>query len=142
MSLRGAGAWIAVAAANGAMAVAAGAYAAHGLEARAGSQAVAWAATASQYQMAHALALLAVTAFLQGRSGGRRPFGLARWAFLLGIALFCGSLYALAFGAPRWVSAAAPIGGTTLILGWLAAAVGGIGLGRDAGDRAGDGEAA
>jgi uncharacterized membrane protein YgdD (TMEM256/DUF423 family) len=33
--------------------------------------------------------------------------------------LFPGALYALAFGAPRWMGAVAPIGGIAFILGWL-----------------------
>jgi len=48
---------------------------------------------------------------------------LAGWLFLAGIALFSGSLYALALGAPKWLGAVAPLGGTAFILGWLAFAV-------------------
>jgi len=32
--------------------------------------------------------------------------------------LFCGSLYALALGAPRWIGAVTPVGGLALIAGW------------------------
>lgn len=45
---------------------------------------------------------------------------LAGWLFLAGIALFSGSLYALALGAPKWLGAVAPLGGTAFVLGWLA----------------------
>jgi uncharacterized membrane protein YgdD (TMEM256/DUF423 family) len=48
---------------------------------------------------------------------------LAGWLFLAGIALFSGSLYALALGAPKWLGAVAPLGGTAFVLGWLAFAV-------------------
>jgi uncharacterized membrane protein YgdD (TMEM256/DUF423 family) len=37
--------------------------------------------------------------------------------------LFSGSLYALALGAPKWLGAVVPLGGTAFILGWLAFAV-------------------
>ena len=47
--------------------------------------------------------------------------GLARtaWLFVTGIALFCGSLYALALGAPHAVGLATPVGGAAFIAGWL-----------------------
>ncbi len=48
---------------------------------------------------------------------------LAGWLFLAGIALCSGSLYALALGAPKWLGAVAPLGGTAFILGWLAFAM-------------------
>jgi uncharacterized membrane protein YgdD (TMEM256/DUF423 family) len=48
---------------------------------------------------------------------------LAGWLFLGGIALFSGSLYALALGAPKWLGAVAPLGGTAFVLGWLAFAM-------------------
>jgi uncharacterized membrane protein YgdD (TMEM256/DUF423 family) len=44
-------------------------------------------------------------------------------AFVLGILLFAGSLYALALGAPRVLGAIAPLGGTAFILGWVALAI-------------------
>ncbi|WP_207478266.1 DUF423 domain-containing protein [Arenibaculum pallidiluteum] len=118
-----AAAWVAVAALNAAMAVAFGAYASHGLA----GQASDWARTASQYQMWHALALLPIASgWIAGRAAAA-----ARWAFLAGIALFCGSLYALALGAPRGTAALAPLGGLTMILGWLLVAAGAlVGAGR------------
>ena len=44
---------------------------------------------------------------------------LAGWAFVAGILIFCGSLYALAVSGVRWLGAVTPIGGGALILGWL-----------------------
>ncbi|GAA3269588.1 hypothetical protein GCM10020258_42410 [Sphingomonas yabuuchiae] len=41
------------------------------------------------------------------------------WTFVIGAAIFAGTLYAMAFGAPRWFGAITPIGGTLLIGGWL-----------------------
>lgn len=41
------------------------------------------------------------------------------WTFVIGAAIFAGTLYAMAFGAPRWFGAITPIGGTLLIIGWL-----------------------
>ena len=44
---------------------------------------------------------------------------LAFAAFLLGIALFTGTLCAMALTGARWLGAITPIGGTALIAGWL-----------------------
>ena len=43
----------------------------------------------------------------------------AGWLFVAGAAIFAFTLYAMAFGAPRWLGAITPIGGTALIIGWL-----------------------
>ena len=44
-------------------------------------------------------------------------------AFAVGIVLFCGSLYALALGAPHWIGAITPLGGVAFIVGWIALGV-------------------
>lgn len=115
---------IAFAAINGAIAVIAGASAAHGLDARIGTRAVEWVRTASHYQLWHALALLA-SAILIERSAepARRAYAAAVIAFAFGTALFSGSVYATAFGGPGRL---APVGGGFLIIGWLAMAAGGL----------------
>lgn len=94
---------------SGAMAVAAGAFGAHGATGKAAE----WLATGSAYQLAHAVAAVAVFALL--REAGRGPALL----LLGGALLFAGTLYAMAFGAPRWLGAITPIGGAALIGGWL-----------------------
>ncbi|SKA38733.1 Uncharacterized membrane protein YgdD, TMEM256/DUF423 family [Enhydrobacter aerosaccus] len=117
--------WIAIAAASGAIAVAAGAFGAHGFDPAtvAGARARDWLQTGSHYEIVHALAMLAVVLLsAQGRIGGKLT-GAAQWLFLIGSVLFPGSLYALAFGGPRWFGAVAPFGGTAFILGWLALAL-------------------
>jgi uncharacterized membrane protein YgdD (TMEM256/DUF423 family) len=43
----------------------------------------------------------------------------ATWLFGLGVVLFCGSLYALALGAPDWIGAITPVGGVCFIMGWI-----------------------
>jgi uncharacterized membrane protein YgdD (TMEM256/DUF423 family) len=101
-----------LAALSGAVAVAAGAYGAHG----ATGQAAELLKTGSHYQMVHAVAALAVL---------QRPLGRwAGWGFVVGAALFAGSLYALAFGAPHLAGIVTPFGGAAMIAGWLALAVG------------------
>jgi len=96
---------------SGAIAVIAGAYAAHG----ASGKAAEWLRTGAQYQMIHALAGL----YAAGRAKGG---GIAA-LFLLGTAVFAGTLYAMAFGGPRWLGAVTPFGGLGMILAWVWLAV-------------------
>jgi uncharacterized membrane protein YgdD (TMEM256/DUF423 family) len=75
--------------------------------------------TAVQYHFWHALALLGVAL-----ASTHLPDSLwlrsAGWLFVAGLLLFCGSLYALAFGAPRQSGLITPLGGLCFILAWLA----------------------
>ena len=105
-------AWMALASLSGLMAVAAGAFGAHGV---ADPQAKAWLQTGAQYQMAHALAVFGC--FAVWRMGGNAA-QLAAWLFLAGGLIFGGSLYLMAFGAPRWFGAITPIGGALMVLAW------------------------
>jgi uncharacterized membrane protein YgdD (TMEM256/DUF423 family) len=99
--------WIVIAAAlSGALAVAAGAFGAHG----ASGNAAEWLKTGAQYQLLHAVAALAVL-----RLEARGPASL----FLAGGLIFAGTLYLMALGLPRWLGAITPIGGVLLIAGWL-----------------------
>lgn len=112
--------WLGVVAVNGLIAVGAGAFAAHGLDAAGAAQAADWARTASTYQMWHALALLGLWA-----AGWHSRL---RWLFLAGIVLFSGSLYALALGGPRGLVYATPFGGLAFLLGWAWLAARALGL--------------
>ncbi len=108
--------WIGTAALLGLVAVAAGAFAAHGLEARGDARGAGLVETASRHQAWHALAMLAYVAL-----GAPRRLPLLLWA--AGAVLFPGSLYALALGAPSGVAAPlAPVGGAALLGGWAALA--------------------
>jgi uncharacterized membrane protein YgdD (TMEM256/DUF423 family) len=111
----------------GASAVLLGAWGAHGLRAVVDAQAVAIWRTAVRFQFWHALALGVLT--LAAHRGVSRA--VAAWAFGIGIVLFCGSLYALALGAPRTVGLVTPIGGIAFVVGWIALA---LGLARSARD--------
>ncbi|HLZ79926.1 MAG TPA: DUF423 domain-containing protein [Sphingomonas sp.] len=101
-----------LAALSGAVAVIAGAYGAHGPH----GPAAEWLKTGSHYQLVHAVAALALLGRPLGRATG--------WCFVAGGALFAGTLYAMAFGAPLWFGAITPIGGLLMIAGWLMLAVG------------------
>lgn len=97
------------AAVSAAVAVAAGAFGAHGA---AGQQEAEWLRTGGMYQLVHAVAALAIT------SAARGPAVL----LLIGSAIFALTLYALALGGPRWLGAVTPVGGSLIIAGWLWAA--------------------
>ena len=103
------------------LAVVLGAFGAHGLEARLTERALETWQTGVQYQFLHAFALLAIAALWARLADGWGT--TAAVAFVLGILLFSGSLYALALGAPRVLGAVAPVGGTLFIFGWIAFAV-------------------
>lgn len=107
--------WVGAAAVLGLVAVAAGAFAAHGLERSGDARAAAWVETASRYQMWHALAMLAYAALGPAAT-------LPLWLWAVGAVLFPSTLYALALGAPTPVAMLAPLGGTAMILGWAALA--------------------
>lgn len=76
--------------------------------------------TAARYQMYHALALLAVGLLMRQGLDAARALTWAGWGFLLGSLIFSGSLYLLCFTGARWWGAVAPIGGTLMLVGWVA----------------------
>ncbi len=96
--------------------VAAGAFGAHWLDSRLSAKALDTFQTAARYQTYHALALL-VSAWAWSRWPGWGAEA-AGYAFVIGILLFCGSLYALSFGSPRILGAVAPLGGLAFMVGW------------------------
>lgn len=104
------------AAATGLLAVALGAFGAHGLKdwlAQNGATAI-WE-KAVFYHFIHAVML-----FLLAE---RQPFrAFAWWSFLLGIVFFSGSLYLLAVTNLRWLVAITPLGGVSFLCGWGALA--------------------
>lgn len=115
--------WVLLAGLSGMMAVGMGAYAAHGLAGDASLQAL--AERASQYQLLHALALLAADRLAVDR---RRLGHGAAALFLIGTVLFCGSLYFKAItGSPLAVPMLTPAGGMTFMAGWLVLAMAGLG---------------
>ncbi|RZA00593.1 MAG: DUF423 domain-containing protein [Moraxellaceae bacterium] len=106
------------AALSGFLAVCLGAFAAHGLKSQISIDALAIWQTGVQYQMYHALTLLAVGLLYQQQTV--KALKIAGLAFIIGTLLFSGSLYALALGAPRPLGMITPLGGTGFLVGWIA----------------------
>jgi len=100
------------------LAVAFGAFGAHGLRNVLGAQDQVTFETAVRYQMYHGLALMAV-AWAIARWPGSGTAPAAGWAFLVGIVVFSGSLYVLVLAGQRWLGAVTPLGGVAFLIGWL-----------------------
>ena len=94
-------------------AVAFGAFGAHGLRDMLDSAALGWWQTAVTYLLPHAVAVVALGLTARPR------LVLPGWLLAFGAALFAGTLFAMALGAPRWFGAITPLGGTAMIVGWL-----------------------
>lgn len=105
---------LALGATAGLAGVALGAFGSHVLSARLDARGRRLWRTAEHYQFVHALALVLV-----GMTAGQDPAaGAVAWLFVAGILAFCGSLYGLGLGGPRWLGMAAPLGGLALLAGW------------------------
>jgi uncharacterized membrane protein YgdD (TMEM256/DUF423 family) len=110
--------WLMAAAASGFLAVALGAFAAHGLQGRMSAEQAGWFATGLRYHMFHVAGLLAVALLFRSAVGSSLALTVAGWGFLLGSAVFCGLLYVMALGGARWLGAVVPLGGLAFLAGW------------------------
>lgn len=101
---------------SGFIAVALGAFGAHGLRDRLAPDMLAIFEVGVRYQMYHALALLGVALLLD-----RWPSGTLQgsgWCFVAGTLIFSGSLYVLTLTGTRWLGAVTPLGGVAFLAGW------------------------
>ena len=112
--------WLLIASIAGFLGVAGGAFGAHALKSRLSEQMLANFDTGTKYLMVHAVALL-VVGTLAGREG-TGDLAVVGWSFTLGMVIFTGSLGIMALTDQRWLGAITPIGGTAMIIGWLALA--------------------
>lgn len=109
--------WWKIGAIMGALGVGLGAFGAHGLQnLDLDPKALEWWTTGSKYHLIHALALLMVAAHPS------RP-NAAGWLFFVGILIFSGSLYTMSLTGIRVLGAITPLGGLSLIAGWVALAL-------------------
>ena len=111
-----------IAALYGAIGVSMGAFGAHGLRDKVEPRMLEVWSTAAQYQLWHALALLFVAFWMSREAQVSTALQVSAWAFAIGILIFSGSLYALVLSGMNWLGAVTPIGGTALIVAWLALA--------------------
>jgi uncharacterized membrane protein YgdD (TMEM256/DUF423 family) len=106
---------------SGFLAVALGAFAAHGLKGKLPQDLFDVFEVGARYHMYHALALLG-TAWAVTRWPGTATTA-AGWLFVAGTVLFSGSLYALAVTGIRPLGAITPLGGVCFLAGWVALVV-------------------
>ncbi len=95
--------------------VAIGAFGAHALSSMMQGKAIGWYQTAFQYQFFHGLALLVCGAVFAELGRGVMVAGIL---LIAGILIFCGTLYAMALGAPSWLGMITPVGGVCFLVGW------------------------
>ena len=105
----------------GALAVAIGACGAHALKGMlAASGRSETFETAVKYQFYHALAMVLVGILMQNaNTEATRMLGWSGNAFAIGVLIFSGSLYAICFTGITKFGATAPIGGLSMIVGWI-----------------------
>lgn len=99
------------------VAVAAGAFGAHGLKNSLSAEMLAVFETGARYQMYHAFAIILVALALPRFASSLVT--TAGWLFVAGTIVFSGSLYALSLTETRWLGAITPIGGAMFLAGWL-----------------------
>jgi uncharacterized membrane protein YgdD (TMEM256/DUF423 family) len=110
--------FLVAAALSGFLAVALGAFGAHGLKQRLSADLLAVFQTGVQYHFYHTFALLAVGLLMlqMPTSGALRWSGIL---FIAGIVVFSGSLYILSLTGVRWLGAITPLGGVAFLVAWL-----------------------
>ncbi|ARN74185.1 DUF423 domain-containing protein [Oceanicoccus sagamiensis] len=111
-----------IAALSGLLAVAIGAFGAHGLKGRVTTDLMAVYQTGVQYHFYHTLALLLV-GILMLQFPQESLLSWSGWLFVVGMIIFSGSLYVMALTGIKWLGAITPIGGVAFIAGWLSLAI-------------------
>jgi uncharacterized membrane protein YgdD (TMEM256/DUF423 family) len=111
-----------IAAGSAFIAVAAGAFGAHGLRGLLDADLLAVFETGVRYQMYHALALIGVSLACARWPG--KLIHAGGWLLVIGSVFFSGSLYLLSLTGIKGLGAITPVGGMLLLAGWLCLAVG------------------
>ncbi len=113
---------IAIGSVLGGLAVALGAFGAHGLRDILAPSALETFETGVRYQFYHAVAII-LAGLVLGRYPSAKLANTAGWLFMVGVAIFSGSLYLLTITGMRWLGAITPIGGVAFIAGWACLAL-------------------
>lgn len=112
----------------GGLSVVAGSFASHALKEKLSQYSLDIFQTGARLQMYHSLALLMVAFLLIIEELPQSLMVVAGYAFITGIVIFSGSLYALSITGIKWLGAITPIGGVVLIVGWSCMAIAGWNL--------------
>lgn len=119
--------FLAIASVLGGISVILGAFASHALKDRLSERALAIWETGTKYQMYHALATIAI-ALLLTRFPSSKLLMVAGYAFISGVVIFSGSLYALSLSGIKWLGAITPLGGVAFIIGWACLTIAALGI--------------
>lgn len=101
----------------GFLAVALGAFGAHGLEEKITEKALKNWEKAVHYQMFHTVALLVVALLIDKIQSTQLM--TAGWFFIIGVILFSGSLYLYASTGQKFLAMITPFGGVAFLVGWV-----------------------
>ena len=112
----------------GGLSVVAGSFASHALKEKLSQYSLDIFQTGARLQIYHSLALLMVAFLLIIEELPQSLMVVAGYAFITGIVIFSGSLYALSMTGIKWLGAITPIGGVVLIVGWSCMAIAGWNL--------------
>lgn len=104
---------------NMALAIAIGAFGAHGLKGKIDSNMLANWNTGAHYHIIHAIALICIGLLLAKLGTNGSLVSTAGWLLIVGIILFSGSLYVMALTNIKVLGAITPIGGISFIIGWM-----------------------
>ena len=118
--------FLTIAAILGGLSVAGGAFASHALKDQLSDRALEIFETGTKYQMYHALALILVALLLTQTETSSLPLTISGIAFIAGVVIFSGSLYALSLTGIKWLGAITPIGGAAFLIGWGCLAIAAI----------------
>lgn len=109
---------------NMALAIALGAFGAHGLEGRLSERMVQNWQTGAHYHLIHGLGILIIgLLFAVFKSHPPTLLSVAGWLLFAGIIFFSGSLYAMALTGITKLGMITPIGGVAFIIGWILVAL-------------------
>lgn len=101
------------------LAVATGAFGAHGLQNLVTPERLETWDKAVRYQIYHALALLLLAWAITHWPEQAKLLSAGGWLFLAGVVLFSGSLYLLVLSEVTILGAITPLGGVAFVAGWL-----------------------
>lgn len=111
--------FVALGSLNMALAIAFGAFGAHGLKGKISQDLLANWNTAAHYHLIHGIALLFIGLLISKLGEYSSWVQIAGWLFIVGIILFSGSLYLMAVTQVKTLGAITPVGGISFLIGWI-----------------------
>lgn len=108
---------------NMVLAIALGAFGAHGLEGKVSERMIQNWQTGAHYHIIHALAIIVLGLIIAQYSGQSSLLTYAGWTLFAGVVFFSGSLYTMTLTGVKKLGMVTPIGGLLFIIGWILVAI-------------------